>query len=53
MDVASHFGRMHVIKERVKDYPELKIDLRLENRYVDIKRKSPLLNTVQLICHNI
>lgn len=35
----THFGRMHVmpvIKKLVEDYPELKIDLRLEDRYVDI-----------------
>ncbi len=35
----THFGRMHVmpvIKKMVDDYPELKIDLRLEDRYVDI-----------------
>ena len=35
----THFGRLHVmpvIKELVEDYPELKIDLRLEDRYVDI-----------------
>lgn len=35
----THFGRLHVmpvIKKLVEDYPELKIDLRLEDRYVDI-----------------
>lgn len=35
----THFGRRHVmkvIKSMVEDYPELKIDLRLEDRYVDI-----------------
>ncbi len=35
----SHFGRLHVmpvIKTLTEDYPELKIDLRLEDRYVDI-----------------
>lgn len=35
----THFGRKHVIpviKKLVEDYPELKIDLRLEDRYVDI-----------------
>jgi len=35
----THFGHMHVmpvIKKLVEDYPELKIDLRLEDRYVDI-----------------
>jgi len=35
----THFGRLHVmpvINKLVEDYPELKIDLRLEDRYVDI-----------------
>jgi DNA-binding transcriptional LysR family regulator len=35
----THFGRRHVmqvIKTLVEDYPDLKIDLRLEDRYVDI-----------------
>ncbi|MCW9047186.1 MAG: LysR family transcriptional regulator [Gammaproteobacteria bacterium] len=35
----THFGRLHVmpvIKKLVEDYPELRIDLRLEDRYVDI-----------------
>ncbi len=35
----THFGRIHVmpvIKKMVEDYPDLKIDLRLEDRYVDI-----------------
>ncbi len=35
----THFGRKHVIpviRKLVEDYPELKIDLRLEDRYVDI-----------------
>lgn len=35
----THFGRIHVmpvIKKMVEDYPDLKIDLCLEDRYVDI-----------------
>jgi len=35
----THFGRLHVmpvIKKLLEDYPDLKIDLRLEDRYVDI-----------------
>jgi len=35
----THFGRIHVmpvVKKLSEDYPELKIDLRLEDRYVDI-----------------
>jgi DNA-binding transcriptional LysR family regulator len=35
----THFGRMYVmpvIKQLVEEYPKLKIDLRLEDRYVDI-----------------